>query len=211
MEMMDENKCAKECRSRRCAKGRLSWVIAGQQSAPEGLEWFPPSSENRLKYIDLGENDDRPCIFFKRLGWTRSVGINRMDMVDENTCAKGRRSRRGVKGRLSWVMAGHMSAPSGSGMVPSELRKMKRIDLGENDDRPCIFSKRLGWTKRFGIYRMEMINENKGEEGCRRDVKGRLSWVIAGQQSAPMGLEWFPPSSENILKHIDRGENDDRP
>ena len=86
----------------RCAKGRLSWVIAGQQSAPVGLEWFPPSSENRLKYIDLGENDDRPCIFFKR----------------------------------------------------------------------------LGWTKRFGIYRMEMINENKGEEGCRRDVKGRLSWVI---------------------------------
>ena len=108
----------------------------------------------------------------------RSVGINRMDMVDENTCVKGCRSRRGVKGRLSWVVAGPMSAPSGLEWFPPILEKMKRIDLGENDYRPCIFSKRLGWTKRFGIYRMEMIHENNGEEGCRRDVKGRLSWVI---------------------------------
>ena len=34
-------------------------------------------------------------------------------MMDENKCVKGCRSRRGVKGRLSWVMAGHMSAPVG--------------------------------------------------------------------------------------------------
>ena len=55
MEMMDENKCAKGCRSRRGVKGRLSWVWAGQQSAPVGLEWFPPSLESSLKRIDLGK------------------------------------------------------------------------------------------------------------------------------------------------------------
>ena len=41
--MMDENKCVKGCRSRRGAKGRLSWVMAGHMSAPVGLEWFHPS------------------------------------------------------------------------------------------------------------------------------------------------------------------------
>ena len=49
--------------------------MAGQRSAPVGLEWFPPSLENILKRIDLGENDDRPCISPKRLGWTTSFGI----------------------------------------------------------------------------------------------------------------------------------------
>jgi len=113
--MINESKRAKECRSRRGVKGRVSWVtvMAGQQSAPVGLEWFPPSSENRLKGIDLGENDDRPCIFSKRLGWTKSFGIYRMEMMDENKREKGCRSRRGVKGRLSWVMAGQQSAPEG--------------------------------------------------------------------------------------------------
>ena len=135
----------------RCAKGRLSWVIAGQQSAPEGLEWFPPSSENRLKCIDLGENDDRPCIFFKRLGWTRSVGINRFHMVDENTCAKGCKSRRGVKGRVSWVMAGQQSAPVGlEWFPPSSENILKRIDLGKMMMiDPAFFSKCLGWTKKM--------------------------------------------------------------
>jgi hypothetical protein len=55
---------------------------------------------------------------------------------------------------------------------------------------------------------MEMINENKRAKGCRsrRGVKGRLSWNMAGQQSAPVGLEWFPASLENILKHIELGK-----
>jgi len=55
---------------------------------------------------------------------------------------------------------------------------------------------------------MEMINENKRAKGCRsrRGVKGRLSWNMAGQQSAPVGLEWFHPSLENILKRIDLGK-----
>ena len=53
--MVDENTCAKGCRSRRGVKGRLSWVMAGHMSAPVGLEWFPPSLENSLKLIDLGK------------------------------------------------------------------------------------------------------------------------------------------------------------
>ena len=52
---MDENECAKGCRSRRGVKGGLSWVMAGQQSAPVGLEWFPPSFQHILKRIDLGK------------------------------------------------------------------------------------------------------------------------------------------------------------
>ena len=45
-------------------------------------------------------------------------------------------------------------------------------------------------------------------EGCRsrRDVKGRLSWAMAGRMSVPVGLEWFPASLENILKRIDLGK-----
>ena len=39
-------------------------------------------------------------------------------------------------------------------------------------------------------------------ERCRsrRGVKGTLSWVITGQQSAPVGLEWFPAS---LGKHFE--------
>ena len=33
----------------------------------------------------------------------------------------------------------------------------------------------------------------------------RLSWVIAGHQSAPGGLEWLPSSSKRILARIDLG------
>ena len=70
------------------------------------------------------------------------------------------------------------------------------------------FSKRLDRTKSFGIYRMEMINENTRAKGCtsRRGVKGRLSWALACQQSAPVGLELSPPSLESILKRIDLGK-----
>jgi len=125
MEMMDENKREKGCRSRRGVKGRLSWVMAGQQSAPEGLQWFPPSSENILKRIDLGKSDDRPCIFSKRLGQTKSFGIYRMEMMDESKCAKECRSRRCAKGRVSWVtvMAGQQSAPLGLEWFPPSLEK----------------------------------------------------------------------------------------
>ena len=34
----------------------------------------------------------------------------------------------------------------------------------------------------------------------------RLSWVIAGHQSAPVGLEWLPPSSKTILNRIGLGK-----
>ena len=73
---------------------------------------------------------------------------------------------------------------------------------------PTVFSKRFGWTKSVGTYRMEMINENKRAKGCRsrRCVKGRLSWAMAGQQSAPVGLECLPPSFRNSLKHFDLGK-----
>ena len=60
---MDENTCAKGCGSRRGAKGRLSWVMAGQQSAPLGLEWFPPSLEKQLNRIDLGKMMIDPAFF----------------------------------------------------------------------------------------------------------------------------------------------------
>ena len=63
MEMINENKLAKGCRSRRGAKGRLSWVMAGHMSAPVGLEWFPPSLEKQLNRIDLGKMMIDPACF----------------------------------------------------------------------------------------------------------------------------------------------------
>ena len=76
MEMMDEKHAQRDVEVEEGVKGRLSWVITGQQSAPVGLEWFPCKlRKNILKRIGLGENADRPCIFSKRLGWTKSVGI----------------------------------------------------------------------------------------------------------------------------------------
>ena len=53
MQMVDENKCAR--------KAKL--VMAGQQSAPVGLEWFPPSFKNRLKRIGLGNMMIDPAFF----------------------------------------------------------------------------------------------------------------------------------------------------
>ena len=61
--MINENKLAKGCRSRRGVKGRLSWAMAGQQSAPVGLECFPPSFRNSLKHIDLGKMMIDPAFF----------------------------------------------------------------------------------------------------------------------------------------------------
>ena len=148
-------------------------------------------------------------MFSKRFGWTKSFGTYRMEMLNENKLAKGCRSRRGVKGRLSWVMAGHMSAPLGLEWFPPSLEKqLNRIDRGKMMIDPAFFSKRLGWTKSVGTYRMEMINENKRAKGCRsrRCVKGRLSWVMAGHMSAPLGLEWFPPSLEKQLNRMDLGK-----
>ena len=60
-----------------------------------------------------------------------------------------------------------------------------------------------------GIEGFELVDENKDVEGCRRDGRGGLSWVVAGHQSASVGLEWLPPSFEHqILKRTDPGEND---
>ena len=96
---------------RRCVKAWLSWNMAGHISAPVSLEWFPPSFKNRLKRIDLGKMMIDLVFFFKRLGWTRSVGIYRMQMVDENKCA------RKAKLGYGWPTV----STCGSGMVPSKL------------------------------------------------------------------------------------------
>ena len=55
---------AERCRSRRGVKGRPSWVMPGQQSAPVGLEWFPASLGNILKRIDLGKMMIDSVVFF---------------------------------------------------------------------------------------------------------------------------------------------------
>ena len=41
---------------------------------------------------------------------------------------------------------------------------------------------------------------------CRRCFKAWLSWNMAGHISAPVSLEWFPPSFKNRLKRIDLGK-----
>ena len=174
-----------------------------------GSGMVPSKLRKTIEPHGPGENDDRPCMFSKRFGWTKSFGTYRMEMINENKLAKGCRSRRGVKGRLSWVMAGHMSAPLGLEWLPPSFRNsLKHFDLGKMMIDPAFFSKRFGWTKSFGTYRMEMLNENKLAKGCRsrRGVKGRLSWVMAGHMSAPLGLEWFPPSLEKQLNRIDLGK-----
>lgn len=51
-----------------------------------------------------------------------------------------------------------------------------------------------------------MVDQNKDAEGCRRTVKGWLSLVMAGHQSAPVVLEWLPASFKHNLKHIDLGK-----
>ena len=56
---------AERCRSRRGVKGRPSWVMPGQQSAPVGLEWFPASLGNILKRIDLGKMMIDSVVFFQ--------------------------------------------------------------------------------------------------------------------------------------------------
>ena len=63
MEMVDENTCAKGCRSRRGVEGRLSWDMAGHMSAPVGLEWSPPSFKSSLKRIDLAKIKIDPVFF----------------------------------------------------------------------------------------------------------------------------------------------------
>ena len=50
-----------------CKEGQVVWVMAGQQSAPVGLEWFPPSFKNRLKCIDLGKMMIDPIFFSNAL------------------------------------------------------------------------------------------------------------------------------------------------
>ena len=55
--------------------------------------------------------------------------------------------------------------------------------------------------------RSEMVDQNKDAEGCRRTVKGWLSLVMAGHQSAPVVLEWLPASFKpHNLEHIDLGK-----
>ena len=70
--------CAEGCRMqkgcRRMAK-RLSWVIAGHQSPPGGLEWLPLGLKKHLARIDLGMMTIDPRLFFQPAWLNQSVGI----------------------------------------------------------------------------------------------------------------------------------------
>ena len=43
------------------------------------------------------------------------------------------------------------------------------------------------------------------QKGCQRMAK-RISWLVAGHQSAPGVLEWLPSSSKSIFTRIDLGK-----
>ena len=57
-------------------------------------------------------------------------------------------------------------------------------------------------------YQKEMVGNKKDAKDidCRRCVKAWLSWNMTGHISAPVSLEWFPPSFQHILKRIDLGK-----
>ena len=63
--------------------------MTGHISAPVSLEWFPPSFQHILKRIDLGKIMIDLVFLSTALVGPRSFGMDRMEMMDENTCAKG--------------------------------------------------------------------------------------------------------------------------
>ena len=54
---------------------RLSWLVAGHQSAPGVLEWLPSSSTSILTRIDLEKMIIDPRPSFQTVWLTKSVGI----------------------------------------------------------------------------------------------------------------------------------------
>ena len=109
-----------------------------------GLEWFPPSLENSLKRIDLGKMMIDPVFLSNALVEPEVLASTEWRWWMKTHVQKGCRSRRGVEGRLSWAMAGHMSAPVGLEWSPPSFKNsLKRIDLAKIKIDP-VFSKRLG-------------------------------------------------------------------
>jgi hypothetical protein len=70
--------------SRRDVAKLLSWVTAGHQSAPVGLEWLSLGLKFILTSIDLGKMIIDPRPSSKRFGWTKSTDIQRMEVLDIN-------------------------------------------------------------------------------------------------------------------------------
>ena len=73
---------------------RLSWLIAGHQSAPGVLEWLPSSSKSTLTRIDLGKMIIDPHPSFQ------TVWLNQKCWYPKNV-QKDVACRRDAKGWLS--------------------------------------------------------------------------------------------------------------
>ena len=91
-------------------QGRPSWVMAGQQSAPVGLEWFPPSFKNRLKRIGLGNMMIDPAFFPNALVGPKVLVSKEMEMHFFQMKTKERR----------WWMKTHVQRDVEVGEVPKE-------------------------------------------------------------------------------------------
>ena len=177
-------------------------------SAPVSLEWFPPSFKNRLKRIDLGKMMI-DFVFF-------SNALAEPEVLASTECRWWMKTN--VQGRPSWVMAGQQSAPVGLEWFPPSFKsRLKCIGLGNMMIDPAFFpnalvgpnvlvSKETRWWMKTHVQRDVEVGEVSKGCGSRRGAKGRLSWVMAGQQSAPVGLEWFPPSFKSRLKCIGLGK-----
>ena len=94
-----------------------------------------------------------------------------------------------VKGKIDWTMT--------SLKIYWELSISPSSLFSESSLSDVLLSKERRWwvTKRM-----------QKNVDCRRCVKAWLSWNMAGHISAPVSLEWFPPSFKNRLKRIDLGK-----
>ena len=171
------------CFGKRCArsslvKGKIDWTMTSLKIYWE-LSISPSSlfSESSLSDVLLSK---------ERRWWVTKRMQKNVDC------------RRCVKAWLSWNMAGHISAPvSLEWFPPSFKNRLKRIDLGKMMIDFVFFSNALAEP--------EVLASTECRWWMKTNVQGRPSWVMAGQQSAPVGLEWFPPSFKNRLKCIGLG------
>ena len=71
-----------------------------------------------------------------------------------------------------------------------------------------FFVLRKFFIRCVAIKRKEMVGNKKDAKDIdrRRCVKAWLGWNMTGHISAPVSLEWFPPSFQHILKRIDLGK-----